>query len=605
MRATKLVGLVVSAALVGCLAEEKTTLSPDDLAALLPDEAVPAPYDLTLTVPALVEGQSAQFVVTGAPAGATVRFSFSTVGGSGGACPPAWGGTCIDLASPVRFLGSAVANGSGTATISKVPPASVVGQTIYLQAVSPDGVNTHTSTVLTRTVLAFNDNDGDGFSAQQGDCDDSDPAVNPGAPELCDTFDNNCDGAIDGPDAWFDTDWPYRIPVTVTNSPSWETFSAAAAVDVDFDAALAALGDGSTFEPGSVRVVFQSCAAGMPTLPAEFMDDVSGVFSRSTLDDPPNDDAGAVAFLVDTDGNYGTRDRFLANASRSYAIYFGSAATTPGVSAPNFGSSLNATSNGTTSTLSNSLTAATFSASSGGLSTSLGTVGYASVGAQSSTGLGNGMYLGAWTSARDGVGVTMELVHDGPIFGAVRSSGSVNNANGGYDYTYTYYQFEGRPEIYAQVEFVLNAPSTIGPQNPFFGVGVRPFMVDNNALAVAGPSEGAAGVPDFNWVRGAYLVGTANAYGIAAGYRQSVGLRSRPIDSPSGSSAGRYAGLAGQDVVTVFATQPTYQGVAGEVIVDNAVVAIYPHAGPFGGVSLDFYGTLDGVSTSVGSAQAQ
>src|SRR2546427_10244469 len=41
------------------------------------------------------------------------------------------------------------------------------------------------------------DSDGDGFSECQGDCDDTNPAVHPGAAESCDRTDNNCDGRID------------------------------------------------------------------------------------------------------------------------------------------------------------------------------------------------------------------------------------------------------------------------------------------------------------------------------------------------------------------------------------------------------------------------
>lgn len=41
------------------------------------------------------------------------------------------------------------------------------------------------------------DNDGDGWDTGAVDCDDNDASVYPGAPELCDGQDNNCDGVID------------------------------------------------------------------------------------------------------------------------------------------------------------------------------------------------------------------------------------------------------------------------------------------------------------------------------------------------------------------------------------------------------------------------
>ncbi len=47
------------------------------------------------------------------------------------------------------------------------------------------------------TPPADTDEDGDGWTVQQGDCDDGDPQVNPAADELCDAVDNDCDELVD------------------------------------------------------------------------------------------------------------------------------------------------------------------------------------------------------------------------------------------------------------------------------------------------------------------------------------------------------------------------------------------------------------------------
>jgi MYXO-CTERM domain-containing protein len=45
---------------------------------------------------------------------------------------------------------------------------------------------------------ASDDADGDGYTVEQGDCDDADPRVSLGHPEACDdNLDNDCDGAVD------------------------------------------------------------------------------------------------------------------------------------------------------------------------------------------------------------------------------------------------------------------------------------------------------------------------------------------------------------------------------------------------------------------------
>ena len=41
------------------------------------------------------------------------------------------------------------------------------------------------------------DDDGDGFTKEEGDCNDQDAGIYPGLPEVCDSLDNNCDGVVD------------------------------------------------------------------------------------------------------------------------------------------------------------------------------------------------------------------------------------------------------------------------------------------------------------------------------------------------------------------------------------------------------------------------
>ncbi|MBT3218604.1 MAG: hypothetical protein HN348_05885, partial [Proteobacteria bacterium] len=40
------------------------------------------------------------------------------------------------------------------------------------------------------------DQDADGYTPNQGDCDDGNPNINPAEPEICDTMDNDCDGDV-------------------------------------------------------------------------------------------------------------------------------------------------------------------------------------------------------------------------------------------------------------------------------------------------------------------------------------------------------------------------------------------------------------------------
>ena len=52
----------------------------------------------------------------------------------------------------------------------------------------------------------LHDNDGDGSSECQGDCDDSNPLIHPGAVEVCNSIDDNCNGQVDEDAAGTDSD---------------------------------------------------------------------------------------------------------------------------------------------------------------------------------------------------------------------------------------------------------------------------------------------------------------------------------------------------------------------------------------------------------------
>jgi hypothetical protein len=153
----------------------------------------PAPPEvLVLTATELVSGEPAELQVSGLDAAEEVWFALSIEVGPG-PCLSAFGGLCLDLVGPMK-LGSATASLGGTAVFTlTVPDHVAVGTGVGLQALVNRGdASVATSVLETVLVDAFVDGDADGFG-RDVDCDDGNPDIHPGATEVCDGVDNDCD----------------------------------------------------------------------------------------------------------------------------------------------------------------------------------------------------------------------------------------------------------------------------------------------------------------------------------------------------------------------------------------------------------------------------
>jgi len=136
-------------------------------------------------------------------------------------------GGLVKLASPTEATHSAPSS-AGTAAEATFQlrwnaPPTKGGVVFDVEAVSANGNNdpggdapAYGRLAMTSGcpgIMVFVDQDGDGFgrdsdqvrvcelgpgySAKGGDCDDSNPEAYPGHPELCNYFDDNCDGTVD------------------------------------------------------------------------------------------------------------------------------------------------------------------------------------------------------------------------------------------------------------------------------------------------------------------------------------------------------------------------------------------------------------------------
>ncbi|MAA80315.1 MAG: hypothetical protein CL916_13760, partial [Deltaproteobacteria bacterium] len=326
----------------------------------------------------------------------------------------------------------------------------------------------------------YADADGDGFGnaatlisaceaplghlVDASDCDDTNENIYPDALEICNALDDNCDGITDGSDSWADTAQPYRIPFTVTGG-SFSSEQSPIVMDVNFRDALDSLGDSSSFNPNDLRIMSQDCGIGTPEIPSQFLDSWLGIMSKSSDINPIGDEEGTVAFLFDLDGDYSTKELLAAGDVHHLAVYFGG-----GLSAPMYSTPLVATS----SQIATGASTVDFLDTAGGMISSVTIGSSPSLMSQVDSCCGNGPYISSWNVDPQDAAGQLTLLEEGPIFAAVEATGERGDSSGSYSYSYVYWMFAHRPEIYSKVHQVTTSAMTVSHPGSWVS-GLRPW----------------------------------------------------------------------------------------------------------------------------------
>ncbi|MBN2801344.1 MAG: putative metal-binding motif-containing protein [Deltaproteobacteria bacterium] len=383
--------------------------------------------------------------------------------------------------------------------------------------------------------LWYPDRDGDGAAGVEGaavaceapvgwlseatDCVDTDSRVWPGAPELCDGVDNDCDGEVDGADAWWDPRWPVRVRVRLTGPSEGPVV----AVPLDLSAALGVPPE--AVERWGLRALAGGCDA--VVLPSQWSDAVVGLPDGPVAEDPAGDGRGEVVLLWETDGD---PESWEPLGSEEIALYW-----RPHASSWQGDGALNA---------------APLRLDTGASSLSLGADGallaLSGWGAEAR----DGVYAGGWLARSE---ASVQVLADGPLLGVLRSE---ERLGGAVDERSWWWGVADRPQRWGQRSLVATAPLGLDlAQGPL--EGIRPWALEVGTAALI--AEDPAG----EWA----VVGEG-ALRLGAGWIQPPSWA-----HPLGLSAGSLA-LVGQDV----APYGTHSGAisAGDALLDPVVAAFVP-----------------------------